>query len=255
MKAADNVPIVRHRECVMDMPISVALRGRHAGDAAGRRAWRGVIQEWININRVFSRDLSDSVISQFNRGEVTEADCPPEVQEVMALGAHIQRESHGAFSVYRRGTNGRMHLRPNGVVKGWAVERCAAHLQELADTDFCLSAGGDMHCRSLDPNRPWRIGIEDPHQVKRVLAVLPVLNGGVATSGTAYRGNHIVDARTGRPPTHVAQVTVFADSVTWADVDATAAFALGPEAAAWLSGRAGRTGLVVWQDGSTSTID
>jgi len=52
----------------------------------------------------------------------------------------------------------------------------------------------------------------------------------------------------------VASVTVIAGSLTWADIDATAVFALGSEAARWLETRPGRSGLVVWADGTT-TVD
>ena len=77
-------------------------------------------------------------------------------------------------------------------------------------------------------------------------------NGAVATSGTAHRGQHIVDARTGRPPAGVASVTVVAASLTEADVDATAAYAQGEDALCWLETRPGRVGLVIWADGSTA---
>jgi NAD(P)H-flavin reductase len=38
------------------------------------------------------------------------------------------------------------------------------------------------------------------------------------------------------------------------DADATAAYALGREVARWLAGRPGRTGLVVWADGTAETV-
>ena len=53
----------------------------------------------------------------------------------------------------------------------------------------------------------------------------------------------------------VASVTVVAGSLTWADIDATAAYAHGPEAAHWLETRQGRSGLVVWADGSTTVVE
>jgi len=71
-----------------------------------------------------------------------------------------------------------------------------------------------------------------------------------ATSGTAHRGEHITDARTGDRPGTVASVTVLADDLTWADIDATAAFAMGEGALTWLRARPGRRGVVVWRDGS-----
>jgi FAD:protein FMN transferase len=239
----------------MGLPISLALRGRHADDEQARTAWAGVMAVLREVDAVFSTYCADSVVSRLGRGEVALEDCPPEVAEVLALGAAAERDSSGAFSVSRPGPDGDPVLDPSGVVKGWAVERAAAPLRALAGTDFCLSAGGDMVCRTLDPEAgPWRIGIEDPRDPARVIAVVPVWTGAVATSGTAHRGQHLVDARTGRPPSRVASVTVVTGSLTWADIDATAAYAQGAEAARWLQTRPGRTGLVVWEDGSTTTV-
>jgi thiamine biosynthesis lipoprotein len=207
------------------------------------------------VDRVFSTYRPDSFVSRLGRGEIGLEDCPPEVVDVVELGAAAERESAGAFSIRLPGPGGTRVLDPSGVVKGWAVERAAAPLRALPDTDFCLSAGGDMTCRTLDPTSPpWRIGIEDPADPTRVLAVVPVFTGAVATSGTAHRGEHLVDARTGRPPTGVASVTVVAASLTWADIDATAAYAHGEGAARWLETRPGRSGLVVWADGTTTTV-
>jgi thiamine biosynthesis lipoprotein len=255
MTPAVRDPVVRRVEHLMGMPISLALRGRHADDAAGRDAWHAALAELRHVDEIFSTYRSDSVISRLGRGEILEADCPPEVIEVLALGAQAERASGGAFSVHRPGSaDGPDVLDPSGVVKGWAVERSAGALRALEETDFCLSAGGDMLCRALDPDLPWRIGIEDPHDARRIVATLAIHHGAVATSGTAHRGHHLVDARTGIPPVGVASVTVVAGSLTWADIDATAAYAMGPDAAIWLGHRVGRTGLVVWADGSTTTI-
>ena len=136
------------------------------------------------------------------------------------------------------------------------MERASHLLSDLDDTDFCLSAGGDMVCHTADVERPdWLIGIENPSNTRLLIAVVPIRSGAVATSGTAHRGQHLMDARTGLPVNGVASVTVVGPSLTWADIDATAAYAHGAGAAAWLSNRPGRTGLVVWPDGSTTTID
>jgi thiamine biosynthesis lipoprotein len=239
----------------MGMPVSLALRGRHADDDVTRAAWADAMAVLHEVDRVFSTYRPDSFVSRLGRGEIGLEDCPPEVAEVFELGAAAERESGGAFSIRLPGPDGSLALDPSGVVKGWAVERAAEPLRALPGTDFCLSAGGDMTCRTLDPaSPPWRIGIEDPADPTRVLAVVPVFTGAVATSGTAHRGEHLVDARTGRPPSGVASVTVVAASLTWADIDATAAYAQGEDAVRWLETRPGRSGLVVWADGSTSTV-
>jgi thiamine biosynthesis lipoprotein len=241
---------------VMGMPISLALRGRHAADEAGRAAWAEVMDSLRSADEVFSTYRPDSAVARLGRGELTLADCPPEVTEVIGLGEQASLTSGGAFSVYRPGPDGRIVLDPSGVVKGWAAERAAEPLRALPATGFCLSAGGDIVCRTEDPDGPpWRIGIEDPRDPHRLVAVVPVVDGAVATSGNAHRGQHVVDARTGRPPSGVASVTVVSTSLTEADIDATSAYALGRDAASWLASRPGRSGLVVWTDGSTTTVD
>ena len=50
-------------------------------------------------------------------------------------------------------------------------------------------------------------------------------------------------------PDGIASVTVVDDDLTWADIDATAAFAMGRDAARWLGTRPRRSCLVVWADG------
>ncbi|MGY2874072.1 FAD:protein FMN transferase [Marmoricola sp. URHA0025 HA25] len=245
----------RYVDHVMGMPISLALRGRHTHDHQALEAWSEVMADLREVDRVFSTYRPDSHVSRLGRGEITVADCPSEVVEVLALGHRARLESGGAFDVRRRAADGRVVLDPSGVVKGWAVERAAAWLHALGDTDFCLSAGGDMVCHVEDPDSPaWRIGIEHPGDTTRLVDVVELRQGALATSGAAHRGDHIVDARSGRVPARVASVTVIAESLTWADIDATAAYALDGHAATWLRTRAGRTGLVVWADGTVERI-
>ncbi len=166
---------------------------------------------------------------------------------MLLLGEAARLASHGAFDVRRP------ELDPSGVVKGWAAERAAAALRDLPDTDFCLSAGGDLTCGTRPGHEPWRIGVEDPRDPSRTVAVIPVHHGAVATSGTAHRGDHLRHAVTGLAPTGVASVTVVHDSLTTADVDATSAYLQGPQAAAWLRHR-GRTGVVVRPWGEVEVV-
>lgn len=239
---------VRRRvEQVMGMPVSLALRGRHGGDARADAAWQAVLDDLRWVDKVFSTYREDSYVRRLDRGEVTLAECPPEVAQVLELGRAAAAASDHAFNIWRPG------LDPSGVVKGWAVQRGSRHLRALPDTDFCLSAGGDLLCRAV-VGPAWRVAIEDPFDSAQVIAEVPVSDGAVATSGTAHRGEHLVDARDGSIPEGVASVTVVGPTLTWADIDATAAYAMGQRAAAWLSTRVGRTGLVVWADGTTTLV-
>ena len=239
----------------MGMPVSLALRGRHSRDDRATAAWSRVMAVLRDVDGVFSTYRPDSFISRLGRHEITVQDCPPEVAEVLALGQAAERESDGAFSISLPGPGNTRVLDPSGVVKGWAVERAAAALRELPGTDFCLAAGGDMVCRTVDTRvAAWQIGVEDPRDPSRILAVVPVRTGAVATSGTAHRGHHLIDPRTGLTPVGVASVTVVGPSLTGADINATAAYVHGRDAARWLRTRPGRTGLVVREDGSTTIV-
>ncbi len=242
---------VRRRvEHVMGLPVSLALRGRYADGPAADAAWSAVVADLREADRVFSTWREDSFVSRLDRGEVVAEDGPPEVREVLAIGEQARRASGGAFDVVRGG-----HLDPSGVVKGWAVERAAHHLRALQDTDFCLSAGGDMVVHVAADERPeWRIGIEDASDPLRMVAVVALRDGAVATSGLAHRGAHVVDARTGRPPRRLSSVTVIAASLTDADVDATTALALDADAARWLAIRPARTAYLQWTDGATTRL-
>ena len=120
-------PHRRHVEHVMGMPVSLALRGRHADTAAGAARLAAVMAELAEVDRVFSTYRPDSVISRLGRGELDLDHCPPEVAEVLALGQRAEEQSDGAFSILAAGpaTRGRRRLDPSGVVKGWAAERAS----------------------------------------------------------------------------------------------------------------------------------
>ncbi|TIC85768.1 FAD:protein FMN transferase [Nocardioides sp. GY 10127] len=229
----------------MGMPISLALRGREAGTHAGQQAWHEALAELRWVDQVFSTWKPESWISRLDRREVRVEDCPPEVADVLELGERARVSTEGRFNIHLGG-----RLDPSGVVKGWAVERAVRPLLALEDTDVCLSAGGDMVCRVRDPHRPgWRVGIEDPADPTRVKAVITLRDGALATSGLSRRGAHLVDPRTGLVPGSLGSVTVIAESLTWADIDATAGFVADAQAPTWLAQRA-RKGIVVWRDGT-----
>ena len=101
-----------------------------------------------------------------------------------------------------------------------------------------LNAGGDIAvgCRRTD-TADWLLGIEDPADRTRLVATVPLRVGGIATSGTAARGAHIVvPAHRAAGHRACARSRVIGPSLMWADVYATAAFARGPAGADWLAG-------------------
>lgn len=247
-------PIARRVEQMMGMPISLALRGRHAKDSTGEEAWQQALAELRWVDAVFSTWRADSEVSRLGRGELTVDECHPTVAEVLRLGDDARLASGGAFDVCLPGPDGVRRLDPSGVVKGWAVDRAVAPLLALAETDVCLAAGGDMVCHVADPDgEPWSIGIENPLDPTRLVATVPVHRGAVATSGSAHRGAHVVDARSGIAQEALASVTVIGADLTSVDIDATSALALGVDGPDWLRAR-WRTGVVVWADGRAETV-
>ena len=121
----------------------------------------------------------------------------------------------------------------NGVVKAMAVDEAAATL----DGPGFVSVGGD-----LAVSGPVDVALPADGAIR-------VVSGGLATSGTASRGAHLVDPATGTA-SHSCweQVTASGASCLDADVAAKAAFLLGERGPDWLEAR-GIPGRFVGVDG------
>ncbi|MDO0931666.1 FAD:protein FMN transferase [Streptomyces sp. DG2A-72] len=219
---------VRHVEEVMGTVFSFDVRGGDPG--AVKAALEEAVAGLHQVNEVFSTYREDSQVSRLARGELSVGGCDPEVAEVLELAAEAERLSEGWFSTSYEG-----RLDPTGIVKGWAVERAARSLAAVGASGVSVNGGGDVQMLGIPgPQRPWRVGVADPLRPGGLAAVVSAAGVdelAVATSGTAERGAHIVDPRTGRSAvTDLVAVTVVGPSLTWADCWATAAFAMGSRA-------------------------
>ncbi|WP_250279605.1 FAD:protein FMN transferase [Frankia sp. Cppng1_Ct_nod] len=249
-------------EQIMGMPVSVHVRGpRACVDPGVERIVADVFDGLRRVDALFSTYRPDSEIMRLNRGELRLRECNGLIREVADLCAEATERTDGYFTadlpVHDRSTPGLpaadrcRWFDPSGLVKGWAVERAARDLSAIDGHDYYLGAGGDIAAYVDDPMSPaWNVGVEDPLDRSRVLGALPIRSGGIATSGSAARGAHIINPRTGRPAGGDAlAVTVVGPSVMWADVYATAAFARGADALTWLAGLEQTEGLIVAADG------
>jgi FAD:protein FMN transferase len=222
-------------EQVMGLPISLHVRGDGVRSADVCDRVDAVFAELKAVDATFSTYRPDSEISRLNRGELDPDACSDVVLEVARLCELARAATDGAFDARDLPLpDGEHGFDPSGLVKGWAVERAARHLDDLAEHDYVLNAGGDIVLRAAAAAAPWRVGVEDPLRADRILAVLDLREGAVATSGTAHRGEHIVEPRTGLPAASLASATVVGPSLLWADVHATAAMARGAAALALL---------------------
>lgn len=210
-------------EQVMGMPISVLARGDDAGSAAAEAAVKELYAELVEVDRVFSPYKPDSDVSRLGRGEIGWDEVSAEVRDVAERCAAARELTGGLFDADLPDGG----WDPSGLVKGWAVERAGDRLRAVEGVDWCLNAGGDVLvvCPSAEP---FTIGIQDPHDSGRVVASLARTGGAVATSGTAARGEHLYDPRTGRAvETRWLSVSVSGPSLEYADILATAAFVAG----------------------------
>lgn len=201
---------MRRVEHVMGMPVSLLVR-----QEAPARA-EAVFATLREADALFSPYRSDSLVCRRAAGEAVRH---PLLRDVEHLCEQARVLTDGAFDARR--PDGVWD--PTGLVKAWAVERAARH---LAGLDFCLNAGGDVHVEAPS-GEPFRVGVQDPRDVREVVTVLARTGGGVATSGTAVRGAHLYDPLTGDTAAGPLAVTVVGPSLLWADVLATAAFVRG----------------------------
>ncbi len=238
-------------EQLMGMPVSVHLRGNAARTDRAEECVAAVFDELRAVDALFSPYLTVSEVSRIGRGELTCEAAHPLVRQVLGLCEAARVRTGGAFDAFRNdaSTDGRPRFDPTGLVKGWAAERAATHLARATGCDVSINAGGDIAgargSEAPDDGPGWRVGIEDPRDRSRILAVVSLGTGGVATSGTAARGPHIVRPRDGRPAADLLAVTVVGPSLMWADVLATAAFVRGRGALDWLATVPGYEGLAV----------
>ena len=229
----------------MGMPMSIHLRGPGASSVDAEAAVTMAYEELRRADALFSTYRTDSDVSRINAGDLTLADAQADVRSVADLCETARESTAGAFDARLPAPGGSTWFDPSGLVKSWAAERAFAPLAALDGCDAYLGAAGDIVVHTQF-SWPWRVGIEDPGDPFRLLDVVEVTAGGIATSGSSRRGAHLVDPRTGSPADALLAVTVVGPSLMWADVYATAACAYGDEAMSWLATVEGYEALVVY---------
>ena len=131
-----------------------------------------------------------------------------------------------------------MELDFGGLVKEYAVDRCALILSEkLPALDFLIHFGGDLFVKGKHT-----IGIENPNQLDHAIASVELSDAGIATSGTSrqyiekegVRYSHILNPHTGYPIENAPlSVTVVAPTCIEAGFLATLTILQGTDAPAF----------------------
>jgi len=105
-----------------------------------------------------------------------------------------------------------------GFAKGHVVDNSIRILQRLGIAHAVVAAGGDSHVLGDRRGRPWSIAIRDPRDQQRVVAVLPLQDTSISTSGDyeryferdGVRHHHLIDPKTGTSPSALHSVTILA---------------------------------------------
>lgn len=128
-----------------------------------------------------------------------------------------------------------MRIDLGGFAKGHAVDNAAVILRDLGIRHAHVSAGGDSRVIGDHRGRPWHIGIRDPRHADKMVAVLPLADVSISTSGDyerffdegGERFHHLIDPVTGRSPSSVRSVTILADEGLTCEALSKAVFVLG----------------------------
>lgn len=124
-----------------------------------------------------------------------------------------------------------------GFAKGHAVDNAAAILRGLGIRHAMVSAGGDSRVIGDRLGRPWSVAIRDPRDASGLIAVLPLVDTSISTSGDYERAfmhdgercHHLIDPATGRSPQGIASVTVIAPDGLTSEALSKSVFVLGVE--------------------------
>lgn len=229
--------------------VHVVMVGHHREESQVAGAVESAFDYMRHVDRVFTTYSGGSDVCRLASGEVRVADIDPMVTELVALCAAARRHTNGLFDPWWKGW-----FDPTGLVKGWSVERAARrHLMPLVESGIVeavgINAGGDMQLlTSPTSSWTWNVGIADPWDAGATIARIPLKSGAVASSGTAERGSHIVDPRTGLPAMSVSSATVVARGLTTADLWATTACVSGFDDLSWVGRASTLSGLLVAPD-------
>ena len=124
-----------------------------------------------------------------------------------------------------------------GFAKGHAVDNGAAILARRGIRNAIVTAGGDSHVLGDRRGRPWTIAIADPRRPGEVVAVLPLEDVAVSTSGDyeryfeadGVRFHHVIDPRTGKSPDSIHSVTILANDGLTSEALSKCLFVMGVE--------------------------
>lgn len=246
----DRSPVLTHTESAMGTVFSLTLVPGEVAEPRLRSAVGSACATLHQADATFSTWDPQSPVSRLRRGAAALAELPPEVAQVLQLCGVARQLSGGWFDPWAMPGG----VDPTGLVKGWAVDRALAVLQQAGLAAAMVNGGGDLAAfGSPAPGQRWRAGIRHPW-CAGILAGIVEIEAAVATSGPYERGVHFVEPATGRQVCRAASATVTGPSLAMADALATALAVGGDQALAIVEAAEGYAAYLIRPDGSeTST--
>lgn len=184
----------------------------------------------------------------------------PDTAAIRAAARSTQRPAHEALEVDLRAGRARKHealqLDLCGIVKGYAVDRMVAVLQQRGVRHALAALDGELRALGAQAGgEPWAVAVESPEPGRRAAhGVIELQDLAVATSGDyrrfvevgGVRLAHTMDARRAAPVRNeVASVTVLARDGISADAWATALLVAGAGEGLALAQRMGLEALFI----------
>jgi thiamine biosynthesis lipoprotein len=227
-------------EQIMGMPVTVEV----VDEAVAKKAIKRTFDYFREVDGRYSTYKKDSEISRINSG-LPQSEWSHEMRHVMELCTETKRATKGFFDVRH---DNRLDL--SGLVKGWAIQQAALKLRVDGIRDFRVDAGGDAQVSGQNSHgQLWEIGIRNPFDRQEIVKVLQMRDEGIATSGTAVRGQHIYNPHAPHKPiTDIVSLSVIGPDIYEADRFATAAFAMGRQGIAFIESRSGLEGYMIDAD-------
>lgn len=240
-----NPPVFQHE--AMATYFEIVIPGQEASYA--RQAARAAFRELDRLEGELSRYVESSDIARANRLACGDTiTIGPDTLECLLLAADVSLATGRAFDPSYASERApdfppdlppftldpathtltsqasRLHLDLGAIGKGYALDRLADILREWAIPTACLNSGGST---ALPLGRPggesgWPIGIgeEAAHRVIRLTGV------SLSGSGTAVKGAHLIDPRTGAAARRNTRVWALAPGAAQSDALSTAFFVM-----------------------------
>lgn len=263
----------RETRVLMGTRVEMVLPDAADAPAATEAAWAEMQRLERLMSRYRAESLVSALHRQAGRGTV---DAPPELIAVLQRAATLSERTHGDFDISvgaydgwsfdpaaprrpsaqelqeeRRLVNHRdvriegarvrlarpgMRIDLGGVAKLPILQAGMQALERHGIRHAMLNGGGDVLTRGQLHGQDWRVGLRDPRAPEKLLGVVTLRDGCVASSGDyertfqqgGRRYHHVLDPRTGWPTEGVRGVALIARDADTVNGIGASVMASGP---------------------------